>query len=118
MPDHDEPLAALDELIAALEINVGRIEQIIERAKMVRHLRGEGLSWTEIVERQERPLIVEMLTQNLSSLSSAGSRLRRHEAKALHDEGVSMERIGQLFGVTRQRVSELLRNERGAANQG
>jgi predicted XRE-type DNA-binding protein len=32
-------------------------------------------------------------------------------AEALHRDGLSMQRIGGLFGVTRQRVSHLLQRE-------
>jgi transcriptional regulator with XRE-family HTH domain len=108
--DYDEAMfAALDELTDALRENSARNERVVARAHRMRQLRREGLSWTEICAEEERPLIVEMLTRNLDAIGDAGSRLRRLEARALHDEGMSMERIARLFGVTRQRVSELLR---------
>ena len=40
---------------------------------------------------------------------------RRAEARALYDEGLTMDEIATLFGVTRQRVSGLLRKEARAA---
>lgn len=36
--------------------------------------------------------------------------MRRTEARALHHEGVTMDKIARLFGVTRQGVSGLLRD--------
>ncbi len=50
-----------------------------------------------------------MISATLSQLADAGSRWRRAEARALHAEGLSMDVIAQLFGVTRQRVSSLLK---------
>jgi predicted transcriptional regulator len=37
--------------------------------------------------------------------------VRRTEARTLHREGLTMDQIAQLFGVTRQRVSALLRED-------
>jgi predicted transcriptional regulator len=54
---------------------------------------------------------VELLTESTESLHTFGSRVRRSEARVLHTEGMPMERIARLFGVTRQRVSTLLRGE-------
>lgn len=110
MADNDPVLATLEELTAALRENSERNAYVLKRADDLRRRRSEGASWTELVNEGERPLIVELLTQNLTVLSTVGSRLRRLEAKALHDEGMSMERIASLFGVTRQRISELLRD--------
>lgn len=116
MVKDEELLVALDELVAALRENTARNTEAIARAAEIRRERAQGKSWSEIVSG-ERPLIVELLTRNLSALTTSGSRLRRLEARALHDEGLSMERIGQLFGVTRQRISELLRQPERDTNR-
>ena len=108
-PTDDDVLSALDDLTAALQENSQRNAVVIKRASQLRKAREKGTAWSELVSEDERPLIVELLTQNMTALSTAGSRLRRLEARALHDEGLSMERIAKLFGVTRQRISELLR---------
>ncbi len=57
------------------------------------------------------------MTDALEVLLGSGSRWRREEARALHDEGVTMDRIAALFGVTRQRVSQLLRERPGAPDR-
>ncbi len=41
------------------------------------------------------------MTDALEVLLGSGSRWRREEARALHDEGVTLDRIAALFGVTR-----------------
>ena len=72
-------------------------------------MRSEGRPYREIVPNEQRPLIVELLTANLDLLSGVGSRLRRAEARVLYDEGLTMDDIAALFGVSRQRVAVLLR---------
>lgn len=104
----DEVLVALDQLCAALDENRRAADAIHERAERIRTARAAGESYHEIVTSSSAPLIPELLTEKLQRLATAGSQLRRAEAKALHDEGMSMERIAQHFGVTRQRVSALL----------
>jgi predicted XRE-type DNA-binding protein len=106
----DDVLDALDALVDVLEENNRRNMRAIERAQTIRDLRTQGLSYTEIVTAEARPLIVEMATANLEALLRTGSRLRREQAAALHREGMTMDRIAELFGVTRQRVSALIRS--------
>ena len=43
------------------------------------------------------------------ALDTGGAGVRRAEARALYAEGLTMEQIAERFGVTRQRVSTLLR---------
>lgn len=111
MPPHDEVLEALEQLTVAVRENTARNEHVLRRAENLRRRRAEGAAWSELATEDERPLIVELLSQNMTALATAGSRLRRLEARALHQEGLSMERIASLFGVTRQRISELLREQ-------
>jgi hypothetical protein len=44
-----------------------------------------------------------------ASLSAAGHTWRREQAASLRAERVSINRIAALFGVTRQRISALLK---------
>jgi hypothetical protein len=80
-----------------------------ERAPQLQAQRRQGFSWYEIVAAEDRPLIVEQVSSAISALAGAGSQWRRTQAQALHDEDVSINRIAELYGVTRQRVSALLR---------
>ncbi len=106
----DDPvLEALDGLVRALRANAARIDGAIARAEQIREQRATGMSYRDIESGVERPLIVELTRDNLAALVEAGSKLRRAEARALHAEGMTMEQIAELFGVTRQRVSALLR---------
>jgi DNA-directed RNA polymerase sigma subunit (sigma70/sigma32) len=108
MPD-DPVLAALENVIEALSLNVEVGQLAMERAERLIAEHDGGRPWSDVVPLEDKPLIVELLSENLERLSSAGSRLRRAQAKALHDEGMTMEQIASCFGVTRQRVSALLK---------
>lgn len=105
----DDVMRALDEFTVAVQVSQRKAGQAIRRAGSLRHKRTSGNSWTAITKAERRPLLVEMATDNLRRLQRAGASLRRAQARALRDEGLSMNEIAGLFGVTRQRVSALLR---------
>jgi predicted transcriptional regulator len=83
---------------------------ITERIASLRSEVASGVPVTDAVRGEERPLIVELITQNVEALHSVGSRLRWAEARALQAEGLTVTAIAELFGVTRQRVSALLQD--------
>lgn len=109
----DAVLAALDDLVAALKENDAAIRVMLKRAEAVRRARAKGLPYRDIVRTEERPLIVELLSGNQERLATAGSRFRRAEAAALRAEGLTLDEIARLFGVTRQRVIALLKDAQG-----
>lgn len=101
-------MRALRDLRAQLAATVGDLETAADRLAQLAELRTAGHSWSEIVLDEDRPLIVETITQALDDLGAVGSRFRREEARALHREEMSISRIGELFGVSRQRISALI----------
>jgi hypothetical protein len=106
---------ALEELIAELQGCIDGLEQALRRAEQLRQQRRSGQSWTDIVSTESHPLLVERISYALESLTTAGGRWRREQARALLAEGVSINRIAALFGVTRQRISTLVRKRNGNA---
>jgi DNA-directed RNA polymerase specialized sigma24 family protein len=108
----DEFLTALTTLEDVLADNGRRASLIKERIAQLRRLRSKGASYTELVSGDDSPLIVQLLTESSKALDTSGSNVRRAEAQALHAEGMTMEQIADRFGVTRQRVSTLLRKAR------
>jgi hypothetical protein len=99
---------ALDVVLDALAQSRARMLLIEARAREIRGLRAEGRSYAEISAIQEKPMVAELLSDTIALLHTASGPFRREEARALHSEGVTMDRIASLFGVTRQRVSEIL----------
>lgn len=81
---------------------------VVARAEYIRGRRLEGIPYRDIVSDEDAPLIAELLTDNIQRLESAGTRFRQAEARALHEEGMTMQEIGKLFRLTRQRISALI----------
>jgi hypothetical protein len=105
----DEAEQALRGLDVALATTIEDLSSARARLADLERQRADRHSGREIAEWQPRPQAVEVISHALDRLAMAGSAFRRAQADALHREGMSMERVAGLFGVTRQRVSALLR---------
>jgi hypothetical protein len=114
----DPAVRALDELSAQIRQSIVQLQAADERLGHLAEQRAAGQTWFDIVSNEERPLVVETITRVLEELGEIGSRFRREEALALQRENVSTYRIGQLFGVTRQRISALVRDREVPAPAG
>lgn len=112
-PDAEAALAAMAELVAAAE----QMEQVIavlhDRVPTARSCVAAGVPFVEVVELLERPLTGEILYEALNRFAAAGTRCRRVLATALRREGRTLQQIGDLWGISRQRVSELLQDTDG-----
>jgi hypothetical protein len=108
----DDPvLDAIDNLVAVLSGICEQKTKIARRAALIRTRRESGISYSVIVPDEIPPLIVERTRESVNELVEAAGRLQRAEARALYAEGMSMDRIGSLFGVTRQRIADFVREE-------
>lgn len=107
--DISELKKALKGIDKATRENVERSIAIQQRVEWMQRRLAEGGTPSELIHEEPRPLMVEMITMNIEALQSLGSRLRQAEARALRADGITMEEIAQLFGVTRQRISALLK---------
>ena len=100
---------ALVELVVEIDRCMDELVQARARAERLLVERRSGRAWLDVVTGEHRPLIVERISTVLAALSTAGHTWRREQAAALHAEQVSISRIAALFGVSRQRISALLR---------
>jgi hypothetical protein len=107
-PESTRTVAAFDALVRTLAETCRQTETLADRAAQTRDRIATGVVLSEFVEAEPRPLIITTMTELLDSLSDAAAEVRRAEAHQLRAEGLSHERIAQLFGVTRQRVAALL----------
>jgi predicted HTH domain antitoxin len=105
----DAALEALTGLISCIDASIDELQRARVRAELLLGERNAGRPWLQMVTEEARPLVVESISAVLSRLATAGHRWRREEAAALQREQVSINRIAALFGVTRQRISALLR---------
>ena len=108
----DAFLEALTALERTLADNQKRTGLIRRRIAQLRRLRSQGAPYAEIVTTTDGPLVVQLLTESSAALDLSGASVRRAEARALYAEGLTMDQIAERFGVTRQRVSALLRKAR------
>ncbi len=102
-------LEALTHIESAARGNLERSRQLQKRAVYLRKRLQAGENLVELVEGEESPRMVELLSANLAVLETIGAEFRVAEALALRAEGLTIEAIAELFGVTRQRISALLK---------
>lgn len=103
-----QALAAIDE---AAGDNVERSLEIQRRARSMLERLEAGDELVAAVRDEPTPRVVELLSTNMATLETAGAELRAAQALALRSEGLTIEAVAGLFGVTRQRISALLRQK-------
>ena len=113
--EQDPAVRALTELMAVLDTCVTELGGARARAEKLLEERQTGRSWLDIVTTESRPLVVEQISSVMGTLATAGGTWRREQALALQSEQVSINRIAAMFGVTRQRISALLRERARSA---
>lgn len=104
-------LAALTNIEAAAQDNAERSRQLQRRARKLRQRLQAGQSLADLVKAEQSPRMVELISTNMATLETAGAEFRAAEALALRAQGLTIEAIAGLFGVTRQRISALLRQK-------
>jgi hypothetical protein len=110
MAENDTEAAdALDDVVSALEATCNESRIAAREARQMRDSSRAGKPLHEIFNPAGGPPLVVRLSALQKRLTEAASRLRRAQARHLHHEGLSTERIAEMFGVTRQRISALLR---------
>jgi hypothetical protein len=115
----DEVLKALDELESVLRENAESERLLAQRIAEVRLARQNGREWKGILGDEDDPGTVQLVSTILRRQSEASGYLRRELVVALRAEGQSIPSIANLFGVTHQRVSNLLRRvAQGSATNG
>ncbi|MDH5373636.1 MAG: hypothetical protein OEX97_11890 [Acidimicrobiia bacterium] len=113
MDTHEAPiqrlLAALSDIEAAASDNAERSRHLQRRARHLRRRLHAGEELVDLVEAEDPPRMVELISTNMAMLETAGAEFRAAEALALRAQGLTIAAIADLFGVTRQRISALLR---------
>lgn len=102
---------ALTSIEEAAEENVQRGIEIQRRVRWLHSQIDSGHQLADVVKAEESPRMVELISTNMATLETVGAELRASLALALRDEGLTIEVIAGLFGVTRQRISALLKQK-------
>jgi AraC-like DNA-binding protein len=112
-PQTDEALICLSALAMSageLHRQVSQLSQWMSAATQ----QAPDLSYARMMPLDKRLRMMEQISEAIRVLTRDGSRFRRMEAQALYAEGLTMAQLAAVFGVSRQRVSTLLRDTQGA----
>lgn len=104
----DEVAGALDALSDAIERNSGDERMLLGRIHGLRRARSSGVGMTSALENEPSPGTMQLLGRILSRLMEASGTARRALARGMRAEGTSIPAIARIFGVTHQRVSNIL----------
>jgi hypothetical protein len=108
----DLTLDTLDDLALTIDENADEEHRLAGRIRRLRAGRAAGRSWEDVLADEPLPGTLELASAVLGRLSQASAALRRTVARGLRAQGVSVAAIAERFGVSRQRISALLkRNE-------
>ena len=105
----DASLAALDALSGALSQIAEDLQVLQAKLAALRSQRAGGMAWRDILASEEAPGSMQIVSRMLARLAKASGTLRKELVDTLRREGVSIPAIARMFGVTHQRVSNLLR---------
>jgi hypothetical protein len=105
----DRTLEALDALSLALDQIAVDHGQLVRKVENLRRARRSGLEWQDILTDEDAPGSMQLVSRMLGCLSKASGTLRKELVEELREEGASIPAIARMFGVTHQRVSNLLR---------
>ncbi|MBV8985983.1 MAG: hypothetical protein JO248_16255 [Acidimicrobiia bacterium] len=103
---------AMEAMIDAVDEVVAHLGPVNARLMAILELRKEGHAYSEMGSHLAGSPVIQMLSAASEALTDATARLRRAAARELRAEGMTMEAIAATFGVSRQRVSALLREAR------
>jgi hypothetical protein len=109
---NDPALHALTSLSETATEGANQLHAIDADISAMKEQRKRGWSWSRVISAADSPNPLSIVARIASDLSRANGALRRALARALRDEGTQLTEIARLFGVTRQRVSALLRPDR------
>ncbi len=104
----DEVVGALTALSDAIEHNSRDEAQLQERIAELRQARQSGAEVTAALRQEPSPGTVQLLGRVLARLMESSGHVRRALARTMRAEGTSIPAIARLFGVTHQRVSNIL----------
>src|SRR4051794_3414926 len=107
-PADDEVWAAAEELVTAFRVAASFVGTMQERVDYLHERRQAGSRFADLIDRDARLVLLEATNTTLQGLLTAGTRLRRLVAQVLYGDGMTMDEIAKVLGVTRQRVSTLI----------
>jgi hypothetical protein len=105
----DPVVAALAVLSDVVASSADDLISLNEKLAALRNHRVRGRSWHRIISDGDSPNPLPSLTTIATNFARASGAFRRALAVGLRKEGMQVSEIAALFGVSRQRVSALIR---------
>jgi len=106
--DRDDPLLdSLATLLVAARENIVAWIRAMDQIDEIRELRRQGLRYSDMA-LSTGPSLIDVVASNQERLTAAAAAYRRASVRQLHAEGMSIADIARGFGVSRQRVANLL----------
>jgi hypothetical protein len=110
--EQDPGLGALETLSDAATSSASELVHLDAELTTMRRRRRRGWSWSRIISSNGSDDPLATVMNIVTTLGRASGEFRRALARSLRDEGMRVTEIASLFGVSRQRVSALLRRSR------
>jgi hypothetical protein len=107
-PSQEELWPLVDELIRAFERAAEFAPVMRQRYEIAMAVEDHGGSWASVLGPHNAPQLIEATNDLIDDLMRLGAELRRVLARGLYAEGLSMEEIANMYGVSRQRVSAII----------
>ncbi len=124
MTESEEAESGEDPVVAALtalsDVAASSADDLIslnENLAALRNHRDRGRSWYRIISDVDSPNPLPSLTTIATNFAQASGAFRRALAVGLRKEGMQVTEIAALFGVSRRRVSALIRPRRQGGNE-
>ncbi len=108
---YDRLRASLDQLERASLDNLVRSNDVLRRLALIREGLDRGERLSDLMTSLPLPTTVELISTNIEVLQTIGAQLRTAHAQTLRSEGMTIAAIAELYGVSRQRVSALLKQK-------
>lgn len=104
------------ELVATAADDVAEDQRrVARRARAMQRQRDRGWSWAKVLDREAEPGLLELLRRSARRLVESVGQLAQALARGLTGEGESRRQIARRLGVTHQRISAMLAQDRGPA---
>lgn len=89
-------------------------QALARRARTMQRQRARGWSWSQVLDSQPSPGVIELLRKSRQAVTSLASGFSAILARELSHEGESRRQIARRLQVTHQRVTALLREGQGS----
>lgn len=112
--EEDAVVEAIDDVSIAVKQNVSDQEDLLSELGRIRHDRAAGVPLQESIGGAGQPRALVLLNRVTKRLTLGSARLRRALVTSLVQEGESVNSVARRFEVTHQRISSILRRNKGS----